>query len=203
MEINYVGMVNVCQTVIPAMVARDEGEVILYGSTAGLMPMQRFGAYGASKAANNFYAGLLIAENRSKVRMTLVYPPAVNTPLLDQAVDGPPTPQLALWPTVPGRGTGRRGRGGGAGGAAGAQDLLPRHPAAHRAGLSQQDHRLGQPVFLNQPNGHVRCGAQGLTRKRTALIRAPRRAQPLRRRAAGSARSGEVAFPSWATRALP
>ena len=89
MEINYVGMVNVCQTVIPAMVARDEGEVILYGSTAGLMPMQRFGAYGASKAANNFYAGLLIAENRSKVRMTLVYPPAVKTPLLDQAVDGP------------------------------------------------------------------------------------------------------------------
>lgn len=90
MEINYTGMVNVCQTVIPAMVARDEGEVILYGSTAGVMPMQRFGAYGASKAANNFYARLLIAENRSKVRMTLVYPPSVNTPLLDQAVDGPP-----------------------------------------------------------------------------------------------------------------
>lgn len=90
MEINYVGMVNVCQTVVPAMVARDEGEVILYGSTAGVMPMQRFGAYGASKAANNFYARLLIAENRSKVRMTLVFPPSVNTPLLDQAADGPP-----------------------------------------------------------------------------------------------------------------
>lgn len=90
MEINFVGMVNVCQTVVPAMVARDEGEVILYGSTAGVMPMQRFGAYGASKAANNFYARLLIAENRSKVRMTLVLPPSVNTPLLDQAADGPP-----------------------------------------------------------------------------------------------------------------
>lgn len=90
MAINYIGMTNVCQTVIPAMVERNEGEVILYGSTAGLMPVSRFGAYGASKAANNFYARVLIAENKSKVRMTLVCPPAVNTPLLEQAKDGPP-----------------------------------------------------------------------------------------------------------------
>ena len=90
MQVNYAGMVHVCQTVIPAMVQRDEGEVILYGSSAGIMPMVRFGAYGASKAANNFYAKLLIAENKSKVRMTLVYPPSVNTPLLDQAKEGPP-----------------------------------------------------------------------------------------------------------------
>lgn len=90
MDINYFGMVHVCQTVLPAMVARNAGEVILYGSTAGMVPMQRFGAYGTSKAANNFYARVLIAENRSKVRMTLVFPPAVNTPLLDQASEGPP-----------------------------------------------------------------------------------------------------------------
>lgn len=90
MQVNYVGMVNVCQTVIPAMVSRNQGEVILYGSSAGLMPMARFGAYGASKAANNFYGKLLIKENTSRVRMTLVYPPSVNTPLLDQAADGPP-----------------------------------------------------------------------------------------------------------------
>lgn len=90
MQVNYGGMVNICHTVIPAMVARDRGEVILYGSSAGIMPMARLGAYGASKAANNFYAKLLIAENKSKVRMTVVYPPSVNTPLLDQAKDGPP-----------------------------------------------------------------------------------------------------------------
>lgn len=90
MQVNYCGMVNVCQTILPAMVKRDAGEVILYGSTAGITPMERFGAYGASKAANNFYAKLLIAENQSKVRITLVYPPSVNTPLLDQAKDGPP-----------------------------------------------------------------------------------------------------------------
>lgn len=90
MQVNYGGMVNVCQTVIPAMVQRDRGEVILYGSSVGIMPMARLGGYGASKAANNFYAKLLIAENKSKVRMTVVYPPSVNTPLLDQAKDGPP-----------------------------------------------------------------------------------------------------------------
>lgn len=90
MQVNHIGMTNVCQTVLPDMVARNEGEVVLYGSTAGLMPVPRFGTYGVTKAANNFYARVLIAENKSKVRIMLVCPPAVNTPLLEQAKEGPP-----------------------------------------------------------------------------------------------------------------
>lgn len=86
MSINYGGMVHVCQTVVPGMLARDRGDVVLYGSTAGIVVAPRFGGYGATKAANNFYAQVLIAENRgSKVRFQLVCPPAVDTPLLDQA----------------------------------------------------------------------------------------------------------------------
>lgn len=89
-DINYCGMVNMCQTIIPAMLERDQGEVIIYGSTAGLMPFAKFGAYGVSKAANNFYTKVLIKETKkTKLRVLLVCPPAVDTPLLKQAHNGP------------------------------------------------------------------------------------------------------------------
>ncbi|AEV33458.1 short-chain dehydrogenase of unknown substrate specificity [Owenweeksia hongkongensis DSM 17368] len=86
MLINYTGMVNICQTVVPAMLKRNSGDVIIYGSTAGMLVTPKFGAYGATKSANNFYTKVLIEENKkSKVRILLVCPPAVNTPLLKQA----------------------------------------------------------------------------------------------------------------------
>ncbi|SHI30459.1 3-oxoacyl-[acyl-carrier protein] reductase [Mesonia phycicola] len=86
MLINYTGMVNICQTVIPDMLKRNCGDVIIYGSTAGMLVTPKFGAYGATKSANNFYTKVLIEENKkSKVRILLVCPPAVDTPLLKQA----------------------------------------------------------------------------------------------------------------------
>ncbi len=91
MIINYGGMINVCHTVIPRMLKRNSGDVIIYGSTAGLVPISRFGAYGATKAATNLYAKVLIRENKkSAIRFQLVCPPAVDTPLINQAKeDGP------------------------------------------------------------------------------------------------------------------
>lgn len=86
MLINYTGMVNICQTVVPDMLKRNSGDVIIYGSTAGMLITPKFGAYGATKCANNFYTKVLMEENKkSNVRILLVCPPAVNTPLLKQA----------------------------------------------------------------------------------------------------------------------
>ena len=91
MSINYCGMINICHTVIPGMLKRDVGEVIIYGSTAGIVTLQKFGGYGASKAANNFYAKVLMKENRkSNLRFQLVCPAAVDTPLINQAKDTGP-----------------------------------------------------------------------------------------------------------------
>lgn len=91
MFINYGGLVNVCQTVVPLMLARNSGDVIIYGSTAGMVPLSRFGAYGATKAATNLYAKILMRENRkSAIRFQLVCPPAVDTPLINQAKDNGP-----------------------------------------------------------------------------------------------------------------
>ncbi|MFT5483543.1 MAG: NAD(P)-dependent dehydrogenase (short-subunit alcohol dehydrogenase family) [Halieaceae bacterium] len=91
MAINYGGTVNMVQTIMPLMQARGSGDVIMFGSMAGDIPSLTLGAYCASKAATNMYAEILYHENRDgPVRMVLVCPPAVDTPLMDQAVDHGP-----------------------------------------------------------------------------------------------------------------
>ncbi|MBD8688424.1 MULTISPECIES: SDR family NAD(P)-dependent oxidoreductase [unclassified Rhizobium] len=91
MQINYGGTVNVTGIVLSRMLPRAKGDVVIYGSTAGIVPVNRFGAYGATKAAVNHYAKVLISENRnSGLRFQLVCPPAVDTPLIAQVIeDGP------------------------------------------------------------------------------------------------------------------
>ncbi len=91
MQINYGGVVNTTTILLSRMLPRGRGDVIIYGSTAGIVPINRFGAYGATKAAVNHYARVLISENRNKgLRFQLVCPPAVDTPLISQvSSDGP------------------------------------------------------------------------------------------------------------------
>jgi NAD(P)-dependent dehydrogenase (short-subunit alcohol dehydrogenase family) len=87
MTVNYGGMVNVVQTILPYMLARNSGELIVFGSSGGSVPVPDCGAYCASKAATNLYMEILAEENRaSAVQFMLVCPPLVNTPLLQQAM---------------------------------------------------------------------------------------------------------------------
>jgi NAD(P)-dependent dehydrogenase (short-subunit alcohol dehydrogenase family) len=87
MAVNYGGTVNAVQAVLPAMAQRDAGELIIFGSTGGSVLVPDCGAYCASKAATNLYTEMLIEETRgSGVRVMLVCPALVDTPLLQQAV---------------------------------------------------------------------------------------------------------------------
>jgi len=87
MAVNYGGTVNAVQAVLPAMVRRRTGELIIFGSTGGSVLVPDCGAYCASKAATNIYGEMLIEEMRgSGVHVMLVCPPLVDTPLLQQAV---------------------------------------------------------------------------------------------------------------------
>ena len=49
MMINYCGMVNVTKAVLPQMLARGSGDMILYGSSAGEAFSHNMGAYCASR----------------------------------------------------------------------------------------------------------------------------------------------------------
>lgn len=86
-RINYFGTTYLCRTVLPAMVERGRGRVIVFGSIAGIALVPKMGAYCATKAAVNAYVEVLQNEIRSSgVRVHLVCPPAVNTPLVDQTI---------------------------------------------------------------------------------------------------------------------
>jgi len=94
MAINYGGLVNITQAVLPRMVERGKGDFISFASMAGLIPMLLTGAYSATKAAVCTFTETLYHENRdSGVRFACVCPPAVATPLLDQG-------RATAWPKM-------------------------------------------------------------------------------------------------------
>lgn len=94
MAINYGGLVNVTQAVLPGMLARGRGDFVSFASMAGLIPMLLTGAYSATKAAVCTFSETLYHENiNSGVRFACVCPPAVNTPLLQQGRD-------SAWPKM-------------------------------------------------------------------------------------------------------
>jgi len=91
-RINYFGTTYMVRAVLPAMLQRGSGRIIAFGSIAGIALVPKMGAYCATKAAVNAYMEVLQNEIRdSGVRVHLVCPPAVNTPLVDQtlATDSP------------------------------------------------------------------------------------------------------------------
>ena len=89
-QVNYFGSVYITRAVLPAMLERKSGQIVLFGSVAGHVLTPELGAYSVSKAAVNIFGEQLIYENKgSGVHILLVCPPAVNTPLVDQALASP------------------------------------------------------------------------------------------------------------------
>jgi NAD(P)-dependent dehydrogenase (short-subunit alcohol dehydrogenase family) len=87
-RINYFGTTYMIRAVLPSMMARGRGRIIAFGSIAGIALVPKMGAYCATKAAVNAYIEVLQNEIRgSGVRVHLVCPPAVNTPLVDQTIE--------------------------------------------------------------------------------------------------------------------
>jgi NAD(P)-dependent dehydrogenase (short-subunit alcohol dehydrogenase family) len=91
MEINFVGLVTVTKAVLPGMLARRRGDLVQFGSLAGWLPSQGFGAYSATKSAVITFTETLAHELRtSGLRIVCVCPPIVDTPLLDQVREHAP-----------------------------------------------------------------------------------------------------------------
>ena len=85
MAINYGGLVNITQAVLPGMLERGRGDFVSFASMAGIIPMLLTGAYTATKFAVRAFTETLYHEHRdSGLRFACVCPPAVATPLLKQ-----------------------------------------------------------------------------------------------------------------------
>jgi len=87
-QVNFFGTVYMVKTLLPAMLERGSGTMVLFGSIAGVAIVPKMGAYCATKAAVNCYVECLQNEIRGRgVNIHLVCPPAVNTPLIDQTIE--------------------------------------------------------------------------------------------------------------------
>jgi NAD(P)-dependent dehydrogenase (short-subunit alcohol dehydrogenase family) len=87
MNINFSGTVHMVKAILPSMLARDSGQMILFGSVAGESMLPNLGSYCASKAAVNVYAETLAWElHKTGVNVHVIYPSGVDTPLVEQAL---------------------------------------------------------------------------------------------------------------------
>src|SRR5512138_1607682 len=85
-EVNYLGFVHGTLAALKHMLPRDEGHVIQIGSALVYRSIPLQSAYCASKAAIRGFTASLRCElrhDRSRVRVSLIELPAVNTPQFD------------------------------------------------------------------------------------------------------------------------
>jgi short-subunit dehydrogenase len=86
-EVNYLGFVYGTQAALRAMQPRNRGLIIQIGSALAYRSIPLQSAYCASKAAIRGFTDSLRSElirERSKVKLTMLHLPAVNTPQFEQ-----------------------------------------------------------------------------------------------------------------------
>ena len=83
-DVNYMGVVNAIQAVLPGMLARRSGHVVIVASVAGYRGLPRSLTYGPTKAALiNLAEALKIELEPEGIAVSLVNPGFVDTPLTE------------------------------------------------------------------------------------------------------------------------
>lgn len=84
-DVNLIGTVNCLAAILPGMIAAGRGQVAVVSSVAGYRGLPRSLAYGASKAAlNNMTESLKLDVERYGIKVQLVCPGFIKTPLTDK-----------------------------------------------------------------------------------------------------------------------
>jgi 3-dehydrosphinganine reductase len=97
-DVNYLGTVWMCRVVVPRMVSRRSGRVVNVGSLLSVMGLYGNAAYVGPKFALYGLSEVLRAELKEHgVRVTVVLPPAVDTPMLAAEQDWLPAETRALY----------------------------------------------------------------------------------------------------------
>jgi 3-oxoacyl-[acyl-carrier protein] reductase len=96
-EVNVLGVHLCCRAVIPGMLERGSGRIVITGSGAAYLPDQRTTAYPASKAAVCRYGESLAAELAGRIPVFFFSPGLVRTDLTSSTPDDAPwtPPELA------------------------------------------------------------------------------------------------------------
>lgn len=100
MEINYFSTVKLTKAVLPSMLARQSGHIVVISSLSGKLSTPRRSAYAASKhALHGFFESLRTEVYTDNVQVTMVCPGYVKTNLSLHALTGDGTSHGQLDPT--------------------------------------------------------------------------------------------------------
>jgi short-subunit dehydrogenase len=89
LDVNYLGPVALTQALLPSMLARGHGQLVVISSVLGLMSAPRRAGYCAAKHALHGYFNALRAElARSGVSVLLVCPGRVRSEFSESALEG-------------------------------------------------------------------------------------------------------------------
>jgi 3-oxoacyl-[acyl-carrier protein] reductase len=93
-EVNVLGVHLSCRAVVPGMLERGRGRIVITGSGAAYLPGSTNTAYSASKAAVWRYGETLAEQLRDRVPVFVISPGLVRTEMTDPAFgdDAPWTP---------------------------------------------------------------------------------------------------------------
>lgn len=102
-EVTYLGTVNGTRTALRRMLPRGHGAVVNVCSAIAYRGMPLLSSYSGAKHAVRGFTDAVrgeLEQERSRVRLVTVYPPAANTPFFSHAVshmDQPPRPMRPVY----------------------------------------------------------------------------------------------------------
>ena len=84
LQINFISLVKVIQSVLPNLLASEQASIVTFSSVAATMGMPFHTSVAASKGAIEGFAKALAAEYAPKIRVNVIAPSLTNTPLADK-----------------------------------------------------------------------------------------------------------------------
>lgn len=84
LQLNFISLVKVIQSVLPKLSSGNQSSIVLFSSVAASMGMPFHTSVAASKGAIEGFAKALAAEYTPKIRVNVIAPSLTDTPLADK-----------------------------------------------------------------------------------------------------------------------
>lgn len=84
LQINFISLVKVIQSVLPNLTASNQSNIVLFSSVAASMGMPFHTSVAAAKGAIEGFAKALAAEYAPKIRVNVIAPSLTDTPLAEK-----------------------------------------------------------------------------------------------------------------------